>query len=721
MNDRKTETQTINYHSLKKKILFCLILLFLWLIRYQGEWQNSILYEQYVGGICEVEGKVYFQKQTKKGFEYYLKAENIIFSNHISKKSNQKFHFYFPNEIKLNSNITVKAELAFFSMPKNPGDWNKKHYFMSKNIYYQLKKPQVTVRQPGKQTTWQTIKEWLRTQSEYLFPETEKGLFLSLLVGDKQGLEQSVTEQFRKLGVSHVLAISGLHVGLLLLTLQMILKKLPLYNWMKFLITMSFLAGYVMLSGAQPSILRAALMVFIMESAYFFNREKEPKTAFMLTFVLLTFSNPFYIYDVGFLLSFLTVFGILYLHPILFTEKPKWVQLIGITIVSQVLLLPVYSLYFHKVSLISVLANLWVVPAISYFLGLSTLAVFVSGFWLIGGQVIAGSAYFLSAITQWLSGIMAVLPWSEVPLRAMSGGEILLFYLIVLCFLLTKKKRILLALLFFVTVFFPFSLSPKFTMLDVGQAESIVIQYRNQTIVVDVGLQSNKSTVNYLAYLGKSKVDLVFLSHLDKDHAGGLEYLLENCKVETIGISESYRMLTPELAKAYSLALVYKQYQDLLALAEKYQTKVTYWQAGDELRIDELEMKFLYPVAEEIPFTSNDFSFVAEMSYHDNNLLLTGDIGEEVEEILEERKQLSPVTVLKVAHHGSKYASSLNFLEITRPKLAIISCGRYNKYGHPSQDLVSLFRHQKTLYRITAWDGPIFFEFNQKGEVIIHE
>jgi len=120
-------------------------------------------------------------------------------------------------------------------------------------------------------------------------------------------------------------------------------------------------------------------------------------------------------------------------------------------------------------------------------------------------------------------------------------------------------------------------------------------------------------------------------------------------------------------------------------------------------------------------WTSNDFSFVAEMEYCGSKTLFTGDIGQEVETLLLDRGMVSEITVLKTAHHGSKYSSSPEFLAMTKPKLAIISCGLYNRYGHPSPLLMQELAERGTQSRVTAWDGAIFLHFSRNGEVIIDE
>lgn len=707
----------------KKKMLSLILMIYCILLlgRYYSLWQDSHLYVEKDGTSCTVSGRIIWQRQTDKGYEYYLKGKSIRFENQDFHSVHLTFQFFSPENIKVNSDVEITARLSFFGLPKNKGDWNQRNHFKAKNIYHRLSKVQIQSIKENPASWLIRLKDWVRSQSLALLPTQEAGLFLSLVAGDRSDLDGGIREDFQKLGVSHVLAVSGLHVGLLLLFLNVFLKKLPLpYGWQFAIIGMVF-CFYLLFTGGQASTTRAVLMFVIMEAAYFFDRAKDAKRAYITCLLLLLLYNPYYIYDIGFLLSFTTIAGLLFLHPFLFAKKKKWVQILGITVVSQIVLLPLFSLYFYRFSFLAFITNLWMIPVVSFFLGMSGLALIVSSVSLEAAHILIGSAYYLMTISLKIADWLSKLSFADVPIRSMNGWEIMLFYGVILAALLWKNKRILFGLAFSVFIFIPYSLLPQLSMLDVGQAESMLLTYRNYSIVVDVGLANNRSLAAYLSYLGRDRVDFVLLSHLDKDHAGGLQRLLEKKKVSQIGISSSYFHLDQELAEEYGLQKVYQSYQELLALADEFDVPVTYWEAGDRIEIDDLELLFVYPGRKEIPFQSNDFSSVIEMNYRGAKTLLTGDISREVEEILLERNAVHPLSVLKVAHHGSKYSSADEFLEKSQPALAIISCGRYNRYGHPSEDLIKVLKEQGVVIRVTAWDGQICLHYTKKGEVILDE
>lgn len=690
-------------------------------IRYYLFEQQSKSLESHLGQSCQVSGKVIFQKQRTKGYEYYIQAEEIAFGETDFLSSHLTFLFYSFEELPVNSRIRLAGQLSAMAVPKNPGEWNQKNYFKGKNIYYRLKKVEIKEITAGEPNLIQRFQEWVKQQSGRYLPEKEKGLFLSLFAGEREGLDQELTQNFKKTGVSHVLAVSGLHVGLLVLLLNVAFKKLPIPYGLQFVILMTVLLFYLAFTGGQASTVRAVLMFGILQASYFFNRAKEPKTAYLLTLFLLLLYNPFYLYDIGFLLSFLSVGAILFLHPFLLAGKPKYVQLIGLTVIIQVVLLPVFSLFFHYFSLAAVLGNLWIVPAVSYFLGIGSVALLFSGVSTVLAQILAGSGYYSAQIAMGAAELLAKLPFSEVPIRAMQPLEVILFYAIILAALLSRRKKLLWGLLFALIIFIPYTIKPQLGMLNVGQAESMVIEYRNKTLVIDTGLATNKSTAAYLQYRGKYRIDMILLSHLDKDHAGGLENLLAAYPVGSIGISESYRRLKERSWQSEELISVRESYDELIKLAAKYQVPILYWQTGDRIAIEDLHFRFLYPAAEEIIETSNDFSFVAEMEYCGSKTLFTGDIGQEVEELLLEKGVLHEITVLKTAHHGSKYSTGPEFLAVTKPKLAIISCGLYNRYGHPSPLLIQELADRGIKSRVTAWDGAVFLHFSRNGEVMIDE
>ncbi len=707
----------------RKTIVWLLLALLCIGVRYYLFTEQSRSLDEYLGQRCQVSGRIIWQKERSKGYEYYIQAEKIAFEQAEPILSHLKFQFYSSEKIQGNSQVTVGGKLSAFAPPKNPGEWDQKSYFKGKNIYYQLKKAEIEKMEAAEPNLWQRLQDWVRRQSGRYLPEKEKGLFLSLFAGDRSGLDQEITENFKKTGVSHVLAVSGLHVGLLALLLNLVLKKLPLPYAVQFGIIMTALLFFTAFTGGQASTVRAVLMFGILQGSYFFNRAKEPKTAYLLTLLLLLLYNPFYLYDIGFLLSFISVGAILFLYPFLLAGKPKYVQIIGLTVIIQVALLPISSVFFHYFSLSAVLANLWIVPAISYFLGIGGIALLLSGVSATLAQIMVGSGYYAAQIAMETAALLAKLPFSEIPIRAMRPVEVLLFYAIILAALLSRRKKLLWGLLFALIIFIPYTWQPQLGMLNVGQAESMVIEYRGKTLVIDTGLSANKSTAAYLHYRGKYGIDMILLSHLDKDHAGGLENLLASYPVGSIGIAESCRRLAEPDAEAENekLAKVQESYAQLLELAAKYKVPVLYWQTGDQIAVADLHFHFLYPKAEEMIWTSNDFSFVAEMEYCGSKTLFTGDIGQEVETLLLDRGMVSEITVLKTAHHGSKYSSSPEFLDKAKPKLAIISCGLYTRYGHPAPQLIQEFAERGTQSRVTAWDGAIFLRFSRTGEVIIDE
>lgn len=706
---------------IKRKAALLLLYGSLLFVRYYVMLVQSQMLWPDIGQECQLNGRIIWQQSRRFGYEYHLRAETICFNTRPQQKSSLIFQFYSQEKIQLHSQVKVIGQLTLFDMPKNPGEWNQNHHYKGKNIYYRLKKVKIKVLYPGRPNWLDRLRQWVRRQSEQYLPVRERALFLSLFIGDRSGLEQELVDNFRRIGISHILAISGLHIGLLVWLLAGILKKMPLKFPEQYLLTVSILAFYLFFTGGQPSTWRALIMYIILESSYFLEKDREPSKAYFLTLGLLLLLNPFAVYDIGFVMSFVTVGGLIFIYPILFSNCPFYLKLPGITLTAQIVLLPIFSLYFKRFSVIAVLANLWVVPAISGFLVISVGALAVSMISADLAQMIAGAGYYLAESVAWLAETLGQLSWSEVPIRAMSVYGLVGFYAILCLTVIRKQKKYLWLLLLTIIIFIPYSRRPQLAMLDVGQAESMVLEYQNHCLVIDCGLASNRGTSSYLAYRGRERIDMIMLSHLDQDHCGGLNHLLDNFQVDRIGISASYQALTETEAAARGLKNVWQAYRNLLALAEQYQIPVMHWQAGDELHVSDLSLHFLYPSAQELPFASNDFSLVAEMEYGQTQMLLTGDIGQSVEEILIKRHLIGDIEVLKVAHHGSRYSSQTSFLEIVKPELAIISCGRYNKYGHPSLELIKWFQQNQTITKVTAWDGAIFLEFTANGEVIVNE
>ena len=238
------------------------------------------------------------------------------------------------------------------------------------------------------------------------------------------------------------------------------------------------------------------------------------------------------------------------------------------------------------------------------------------------------------------------------------------------------------------------------TMLDVGQGECLCLQLPDgETVVIDGGSTdvSDVATYRILPFLlsqGISKIDLLVLTHPDADHINGMEPLLLDGRIM---VGELYLSHVSEKEK----------WQEIMALAEALQIPVHYAAAGEQVTFGEVTFTCLHPEEGSIASDPNDNSIVLQMAYRNLQALFTGDLPTEAEDFLE---QLGPISLFKVAHHGSKYASSEALLEICQPQLAIISCGAGNRYGHPHKEVLDRLEAIDCPYYVTAGHGALLLK-----------
>lgn len=664
------------------------------------------------GTVCEI-------KQLRSGYDVLMRASALTVSDREMPIRHQ-FRFFTSLPLKKHAEIILQGKPEVIPQPLNPGDWNAELFYKAKNVFYQIRKAQVTILKEGYVDWRERIAEYSNSKIRSFLPKEEAALFIGIFLGQKNEISSEWREEFKKAGIAHILAISGLHIGFLYFAMRRILKKLPLRFGAQYVLTMGFLCLYIIFTGMSASAIRTFLMLAVNESTFFFYKPREPKSAFVLVFSAMLLFHPFYLFDIGFQFSFVSVAIILFVYPFLWKKTNKALSFLQLSLTCQIFLIPLYSLYYQELSLIAILTNVFMIPMITFFISMGVWAFLLSMLspWIAKGFI--GASYFTMKLA--LEGIFRFnqFTYATIPMRAMLWQEVILFFGITVWAVFRQKKKILWLLLFVIILFIPYEITPKLTMLDVGQAESMVLEYKNRTVILDAGLKQNRSTVSYLKYKGKWKIETILLSHLDADHIGGLAQLLETYPVEEIGISEAYRRIG-NMNFSREEDKLQQKYEALLEQAKQKGVRLSYWKEDDVLQMDDLQIRFLYPGAEDSPEKSNDFSFVAELDYYGTKVLFTGDIGLDVEEKLIERGQLSDITLLKVAHHGSKYASRPDFLKQVKPELAIISCGRYNRYGHPATQTLDSLRRAGARTEVTFGEGAIQIELSKQGRIILYE
>ncbi|WP_071143084.1 DNA internalization-related competence protein ComEC/Rec2 [Acidaminococcus timonensis] len=575
--------------------------------------------------------------------------------------------------------------------------------------------------------------EILRSQLRQALGPEDSALLEGMLLGGSRGIPAERLRLFTRCGLSHLLSVSGSHVALLLGLFAGGAAFLPLPRKMGALLVALLLVSYGILCGLRASVCRALLLGL---GALWgrVHRKRASSTAFLgLGLLLLPAWHPWWVWDPGFQLSFAAAGGLLLLRRPVEEKLAVWLPQplargLSVPLGAQILGLPFLIHHFHMLSLVSLLANVLLVPLLSLCLAFGAAGAMLSALGLsFPGRLLLVGAGQLLGISLWGGEWLARLPgthWvsGQVPLWVWPLYLLLVLALLEQGWFRPERPRLrragilasglALCLLLVAHHFRPRTFSAYF--LDVGQGDcAVVVTPERQVFVFDTGGLSGhfdpgeKILVPFLRYLGTDQVDAVFLSHGHHDHAGGLAGLLRWMPVAAIYLP----LENPSKDVEKALHLV--QRKNTSKIVYKMQTNQKIGKKKSIIKIVEA------PKLEEKGGTGNENSAIVRMSCDGHSFLFTGDAPAEVEELAAQKPIQSDV--LKVSHHGSRTSSSEVFLKTVRPRLAVVSAGRRNSFGHPHRETIEkLETHKIPLVRTDqvgavkiVFDGatPIWYSY----------
>lgn len=627
---------------------------------------------------------------------------------------------------------------------KNPGGFSYRHYLFRQGIagtYFQREGEELWVeRGPrGFFSLVQQMKEWVGRRIEEGFAAPYSSMVRALLLGERELLPGQVEELFRKTGLGHLLAVSGLHVGILSLFLWRFFLFLGWTKRQAAYPIILFMGFYMVMCGLRPSIVRASLVVIFYCLSKIFDKKIQLLDLTGLSALLLLFMNPFLLFEVGFQLSYLVYLSILFFTPLLSPYMtsflPEKIGLpISLSLAAQIGAWPVVAYYFHMFSLWPVVANLAAIPLLSLILTLVIPALLLS---LFSTSLYGLLALLIRLLLQVLLLLLEFL--SSVPIMLLRSGKIplpfLFLYLLLLSLLLIfllKKRRgvsfthsekwvvILLCLLVFLNLFFLFQEGEEGILrayfLDVGQGLAVFfVLPGGETLFYDGGglysfhrpdynLVAETIIYPLLAYKGIEEVDGIIISHYHNDHVQGLLPLLQ-------GGGTSF-VASPKRGEGLLLSELFLKVERLTA---QNQIPFFFLEEGDQFRFGEVFFKVLAPPETLLLNTGSDEnnnSLVIGVHYREQRLLLTGDMEQEMEALLlanGRRRPFLSAQLLQVGHHGSNTSSTGPFLEAVRPAVSIISSSP-GRFDHPSpQVLKRLLQVGTEIYR-TDISGAIVVE-----------
>ena len=734
----------------------------------KDEKSNAISYRLYEKEQVMVEG-IITSKEYKESiyggyWQVVLKKVVVWKSDRIIAKLEGKYLCQITKnetvDFKLGQRILLEATHASWEKPTNEGQFDSAKYYISQGILGQFKKGKVF--KSGikydilRENMWQFRQKMQEILQCYL-GQRDGGLISAMLLGEKSDLEAEDKSLYQRNGISHILAISGLHLSLLGMGIYNVLLKIMPGKKQASVLCIIIMSLYCIFTGNSISTIRATIMFALSLLATILGRSYDSLSALGLTAILQLFFNPYVLNNSGFLLSFLAVIGVTFLAPRLqqlFSCKKKWEKSLCVSLSATLTTLPVILISYGTYPWYSVFLNLLVLPAMSLLLFCAILLLVVVGLFGIwygtgGGNtvlqnVLVSENRLMIVITSVLKTIIKlILHYFELCCETFEkliyqdgyigapGWIVIGIYGILLVIVASDKivkslffrKMLLLCALSVLTMRFHHGV--EINMLDVGQGDCVVIRNSNGNVYIsDCGSSSVSKVGKYrllpfLKYKGYGKIKGIFISHMDEDHMNGILELMEMAPTEHLQIEY---LFLPE-----SVLLIEEDQEDLKelsTLASGNGTKIIYLSQGEEIQDGELRFSCVYPASQEVDYSDfkkedrNNSSLVLLMQYQEFEMLFTGDVeiaGEHeivnyVQELTDQSLfQDDRIDVLKVAHHGSSGSSCEEFLEAIRPKISLISCGKNNSYGHP---------HTETLERLEDCGTKIFSTVDS-GEIAL--
>lgn len=657
------------------------------------------------------------------GLVYSVKA--LTFDQRVLvrlKRSRQQVAVHLP----LDANVKVGDDLIFIGTVQkppraaNPGVFCYQEYLHRQGVFGLVYPDSFTVHSPTRVPFLRRVRQKARKnlQAQLVDP----GLVQALVLGERDGLTTERRDLWRELGISHLLAISGMHIGLLALLFGWLVHRLPLPMVLRVLLTQLFLLGYIVLAGTGPSAWRAFLVGLLASYGNLKKKKIDPLHLWAFIGWLLLLGQPTLVFEPGFTLSFAASGGIILWGKTLnFRFRSKVLAYVAnsliISIIAQLSLAPLLVYYFQEIALLGPLSTLVFLPFVIVLL-VGGLAVALG----LGSFGLGALLNQIMGIVESLERLLHPLAWQWVP-KQLSLGQIVLWWLFfVYAGWCLRKPRVInpartldrlvwiFVLLIVLTSLPPFFFMPlEITAINVGQGDSYYIKTpQGKHILLDGGGDSVywqergrnvglERLVPYLRYRKIERLDYVILSHPHEDHLFGLLAVLENFDVGMV-IDNGHA----------HTSVSYQRYLELLETKE-----IPYFiaSAGDTIKLGtNLTLKVLHPqdVLEEIPSAFNNNSLLLRLDYGGISALFTGDLEKDMLYDLAHDPDFDlRAQWVKVPHHGSKSSFLEDFYFRVRPRWATISVGP-NSFGHPHQEVVEFFDQNKITWATTT-DGPVSF------------
>lgn len=641
-----------------------------------------------------------------------------------------------PAELPMGRRVVISGTFASFSGASNPGEFDSFLYYRSMGVGGKLRDGKLLGMNrsewPLREAAFR-LRQFLKARIYSLLPEDTAQVVCALLLGDKTELDRDLKNLYKRNGILHILSISSLHITIIGMSLYRLLRRLKLPIVPAALAGGCILLFYGCMAGFSVSACRAIGMYLLRMLAEILGRTYDMLTALGILAAAMVLYNPFYLQNAGFLLSFSAVLGIGIIQPALAEEKGKvtqryfgepgwrlWLRKragslkasMSASLSITLMTLPVQLWFYYEVPTCSLLINLLVLPFMKPLL--------ICGFLCL----LPGLGWVGMADRGILAGYELICAcFDKFPFRTWNPGrpqlwQMIAYYGILLGILAfsarmkerterslgrkdqedvrrkraVKAARFLACCAMMILMNFRSPGGDRVIFLSVGQGDCTLVQTASgETYLIDCGSSSRSSVGEYvllpcLKYYGIHCLDAVFLTHPDNDHMNGMLEFLELAEENRIAVRQ---LVMPAIEEERRNG----EFGEMLRTAKSAapRVEVRWLGAGEGWEWNGGRLLCLHPAKGYSAESSNAYSLCIYGELGNMSLLLTGDVEGAGEEALTEalREQgLQGVTVLKCAHHGSRNSTSAAFLQQAAPAVAVVSCGRGNRYGHPHEEML---------------------------------
>ena len=658
------------------------------------------------------------------------KHEKVFFYYVLESESEQQAFLQLREVVR----ISIEGTIEEIEHARNKGNFDAKNYYLSLGVLHALKVERLNSGRKSVSGFWsfvEHLRSWLLQVVRSQKDSRIKQYTLALLLADRSGFSEEEWEQYKQLGLLHLLAISGLHISLMVACIERFCWRSGITREKTRGLLVFFVVLYGFVIGWNISGTRAIGMVVLaaFSKPFIKRRGSTQRDCLLWMAILSTLVWPGILLNVAFQLSYGLTAIIIFLSKWQRAVLPRiranvwvpiWMSLIALPLVCQ------YFFYWNALSILltalfSVLFEMLLFPLLTAYL-FAVLSGFVS---LIGLLTTVGEG-ILSGISKVLT-FCQQLSFTKFTLGIWDKWEVALYLTILITIgilferrRMTMKKGVLgglaiLALLIEV----PYHWGTELVMVDVGQGDSILLLAPgwNQATLIDTGGLSDfkqkeawrhrkkkdqgiTTVVPALQAEGLSELSQVMLSHGDEDHVGNLKAIAKHLTIQQLIIGKGMEKISlmQEMKKKYP----------------KIQWRLVL--AGDEWKWNETKWKVLWPKG--LSHAENEDSILALVTVMKQTILLTGDASEKVEEAVVKDNPNLQFSILKAGHHGSRTSSGEALLKLVQPRLAFISCGKHNHYGHPSPETLARLKANGAIIFRTDQDGQIRLRFNtEKLEV----